>query len=287
MDSSRRPAIGTLGIIFSLCFISLSGGLKAQEQGWVRTFYDTRVINGHSVETNARGGMKFIISHRFGPLNGGFYEMFGLDQSTIRIGLDYGLSNRLTVGAGRSSMGKTYDGFAKFRALVQQEGGSPVSLTAVSNIAVNTLRWENPERENFFSSRLFYTHQLLIARRFNETIAVQLMPTLVHRNLVPSADIAHDVLALGAAGRYQLTHHLAIQAEGYYVLPDQLGNGFYMPLSIGIDIETKGHQFQLSLSNSLGMTEKIFITETQSSWLDGGIGFGFNITRDFRIRGRK
>ncbi len=113
------------------------------------------------------------------------------------------------------------------------------------------------------------------------------MPTMVHRNIVPNADIAHDVLALGGAIRYQLTKKMAVQAEGYYVPDNQLSAEFLMPLSIGIDIETKGHQFQFSLSNSMGMTEKIFITETRNKWTDAGVGLGFNITRDFRIRGRK
>ncbi len=281
---------GTRSSAIILLFVSLLAGSTAiaQTDGWVQTFKDTRVINGHSVENNFKGGMKFIISHRFGALNGGFYELFGLDQSTIRIGLDYGVTDRLTVGAGRSSFGKHYDAFAKYRLLVQgEEGGSPVSVTLMSNTAINTLEWANPERENFFSSRLFYTHQILIAKRFSPSFAAQLMPTLVHRNLVETPEISHDVLALGGALRYQLTHHLAIQAEGYYIPNGQLADLYTMPLSIGVDIETKGHQFQLSLSNSLGMTEKIFITETTQSWLDGGIGLGFNITRDFRIRGPK
>jgi len=261
--------------------------VNAQTENWMRAFNDTRVINGQSVETSFKGDMKFIISHRFGGLNGGFYELFGLDQSTIRIGLDYGVTNRLTIGAGRSSNGKTYDGFLKYRLLIQQKDGSPVSITLYTNTAINTLKWAEPERDNFFSSRLFYTHQVLFARRMNDNLSVQLMPTVVHRNLVPSADVAHDVYALGGALRYRLTHHLAIQAEGYYLPLDQLGAPYTMPLSIGVDIETKGHQFQLSLSNSLGMTEKIFITETTQLWEKGGIGIGFNITRDFKVKGRK
>ncbi|WP_306644009.1 DUF5777 family beta-barrel protein [Sanyastnella coralliicola] len=280
---ARRRNTGIVTLIAILFSLSAS----AQMEDWVQTFKDTRVINGHSVETNFKGGMKFIISHRFGPLNGGTYELFGLDQSTIRIGLDYGITDRLTIGAGRSSLGKHYDGFVKYRLLIQKENGTPVSVTALSNMAINTLRWENPDRENFTTSRFFYTWQLMVAKRFNDDFALQIMPTLVHRNLVPNRDVAHDVFSIGASARYQLTKHLALQFEGYFIPEDQLAQEFEMPLSIGVDIETKGHQFQLSLSNSMGMTEKIFITETRGSWLDGGFGIGFNITRDFRIRGRK
>lgn len=281
MASSRISRVSLIAALL------LSFSASAQMEGWVQTFKDTRVINGHSVETNFRGGMKFVISHRFGPLNGGFYELFGLDQSTIRIGLDYGITDRLTLGAGRSSLGKHYDGFLKYRMLVQKEGGFPFSLTALTNMTMTTLEWNDPERQNFSTSRMFFTWQVLISRRFTPDLAIQIMPTLVHRNLVPTPDIAHDVLAIGGAGRYQITKQMAIQAEGYYIPGGQLAANFTMPLSIGIDIETKGHQFQFSLSNSLGMTEKIFITETTQTWQDGGIGLGFNITRDFRIRGRK
>jgi hypothetical protein len=270
-------------------FVSLlSVSATAQMEGWVQTFKDTRIINGHSVESNFKGGMKFVISHRFGAISGGAYEAFGLDQATIRLGLDYGITDRLTVGVGRSSFLKTVDAFGKYRIFVQKEtGGSPVSVTAISTAALETVKWAEPDRQNFFTSRLFYAHQLLISRRFNEDIAVQLMPSWVHRNIVPDPSVKHDVISIGAAGRYQLTKKMALQAEAYYVLANQLAPGYYMPISIGIDIETKGHQFQFSVSNARGMTEKFFITETQNSWADGGIGLGFNITRDFRIRGRK
>ena len=273
------------GVILGVLFLSFSA--SAQLEGWEQTFKDTRVINGHSVETNQRGGMKFIISHRFGPVNRGLYDLFGFDQSTIRIGLDYGITDRFTVGAGRSSMGKHYDGFAKYRFLVQQTDGAPLSVTGMSNITVNTLRWADPDRENFFTSRLYYTFQVLLARKFSDDFSLQLMPTLVHRNLVPTAEIAHDVLSLGASARFQITKHMAIQAEGFFVPDGQLADNFTHPVSIGIDIETKGHQFQLSLSNALGMTEKIFITETVQDITEGAVGLGFNITRDFRMRGRK
>ena len=140
-----------LGLLLSFFLPVL---LKAQEVEKVsQTFKDTRVVNGHSVETSELGEMKFIISHRFGYVNTGIYEVFGLDQSTIRIGLDYGITNRLTVGLGRSSFEKTYDGFAKYNLLRQGKGkgSSPVSLTVLATTALTTLKWEDPERENYFT----------------------------------------------------------------------------------------------------------------------------------------
>lgn len=267
-------------------FIGLMG--ISQEEQIVQTFKDTRIVNGHSVETNFKGEMKFIISHRFGTLNGGAYELFGLDQASMRMGLDYGISDKINIGIGRSTFEKTVDGFVKYRLLSQTENkGTPLSVTLLSTLAVNGLKWADPERENLFSSRLFYTHQVLLSRKFSHRFSLQLMPTLVHRNLVANDEIPHDVLSLGGAFRFQLTKQIALQAESYLLDQNALGEGFYAPISVGFDVETKGHVFQFHLSNSRGMIEKFFITETKGSWGNGDIHFGFNITRDFRIRGSK
>jgi hypothetical protein len=275
-------------LIIASFFWALGLSSIAQENQIVQSFKDTRIVNGHSVETNFRGEMKFIISHRFGAIGGGAYELFGLDQASMRMGLDYGITDKLNVGIGRSTFEKTIDGFAKYRLLSQTESNStPLSITLLSTIAVNGLKWADPDRENFFSSRLFYTHQVLIARKFHHRFSLQLMPTVVHRNLVANENIAHDVYTLGGAFRFQLSKQVALQGETYLVNQNDLGAAFQAPISIGFDVETKGHVFQFHFSNSRGMIEKFFITETKGSWGKGDIHFGFNITRDFRIRGPK
>lgn len=262
----------------------------AQEQTWVyKTFRDTRVVSGQSVETNEGGEMKFIIGHRFGRVSTGAYELFGIDQSTIRFGLDYGINNNFTVGIGRSSFEKTYDGFIKYYILKQRSGDKaiPVSVTAFSSVAINGLKWEDPERENYFSSRMTYAYQLLIARKFSDAFSLQLMPSLVHRNLVPNEDVANDVFSIGAATRLQVSSVVSVQLEYYYTPLDQLAPDRTQSLSLGVDIDTKGHVFQLHISNSRGMIEKFLITETTGNVLDGDLHLGFNITRDFRLTGRK
>lgn len=271
-----------------VCLATLASVIGVSQNQPAQTFKDTRIVNGHSVETSFKGEMKFIISHRFGTINGGAYELFGLDQSSIRLGLDYGITDKLNVGLGRSSFEKTVDGFVKYRLLTQQvEGGSPVSVTGLATMAVKGTRFEDPERENFFTSRLYYAYQIMIARKFHDRFSLQVMPSMVHRNLVPTVDDAHDVYALGSAFRFQLTKQVAIQGEYYWLPPGQVSGDFHSPVSIGFDVETKGHVFQFHLSNSTGMIEKFFITETRGLWQEGDIHFGFNITRDFRIRGRK
>ncbi|MEY3397947.1 MAG: hypothetical protein RL220_541 [Bacteroidota bacterium] len=249
------------------------------------TFKSTRVINGHSVENAAHGVLDFRISHRFGAINGGINEFFGLDGATIRLGLEYGVTDRLMVGLGRSSLNKTVDGFAKFKILRQSSGGRnmPVSVSAFSSVALQTVEWADPDRENFFTSRLFYAHQLLIARKFNKSLSLQLTPTLVHRNLVATKAESNDVLAMGIGGRQKLTNRTSLNFEYFYVLPDQLADTYRNSFSLGFDIETGGHVFQLHFTNSQGMIEKAFVAETDGNWLDGDIAFGFNISRVFTL----
>ncbi|MBL7775455.1 MAG: hypothetical protein JNK89_05600 [Saprospiraceae bacterium] len=257
------------------------------------SFKTNRVVNGHSIENTAPGVLDFKISHRFGPVRNGVYDLFGLDGASIRFGLDYGITDRLMVGLGRSSKEKIIDGFAKYKILRQSTGkrNMPISLSYLIDAQIRTTKFAEPDRENYFSHRLYYTHQLLIARKFNERLTLQLMPTLVHRNLVNTAAEKNDVISIGAAGRVKLSKRVTFNAEYYYVLPDQISAAYTNVLSVGFDIETGGHVFQLHFTNSADMTYKGFITETTEDWFfkgaDGktmsGIRFGFNISRVFTI----
>ncbi|MFT4755375.1 MAG: hypothetical protein ACI91R_000005 [Vicingaceae bacterium] len=251
------------------------------------TFDDTRVVNGHSVETNKEGSMKFIIAHRFGLLNGGLYQLFGLDQSTIRMGFDYGITDKITIGIGRSSFQKTIDGFLKARLLTQNTGGgSPISLTWLSTSDYNTLK--SPANQEIEGKlRFSYTHQLLLAKKFGDAFSIQVMPTYLHRNLVPTKEFSNDIFSVGTAGRLRLTQMLSLKAEYYIALPDQLSDANTNSLAVGVDIATKHHVFQLHIGNSRGMIEKFFISETYGEWSQGDIMLGFNITRNFQVKGRK
>ena len=249
------------------------------------TFKATRIINGHSIETTHHGVLDFRIHHRFAPVNGGFYNLFGLDQASTRFAFDYGITPNLTVGVGRSTYEKSYDGFVKYKFLQQKSSGSSiVSATWVSSMSVNTLRWANPNRTNYFSSRLNYAHQLLIARKFNEKLNIQLSPTLVHRNLVSTFDEDNDVLAMGFGMRRKLSKRTSLNVEYFYAQQSSLLERYRNSLSIGFDIETGGHVFQLHFTNSMAMIEKGFITETTNNWADGGFMFGFNISRVFTLK---
>ncbi len=248
------------------------------------TFKGTRLINGHSVETRDKGVLDFIISHRFGTLNSGVKNLFGLDDANIRLGLDYSLTDRFTLGVGRSSFQKVYDGYLKYNLIRQGESeASPVSVVAYSNMSINSLDWANPERDYRSSDRYAYTHQLLIARKFSNSLSLQLMPSVVHRNLIPTAAEDNLIYALGIGGRQKLTPSVALTFEYYHQFNNDSPNAYQNPLAIGFDIETGGHVFQLHFTNSRPTFERGFITETTGDFFNGDIHFGFNITRTFQL----
>jgi opacity protein-like surface antigen len=262
---------------------------KNQTNYTTATFKTTRLINGNTVEHVGKGVLDVKISHRFGKLNGGGYELFGLDNAVMRFGFDYGITDNLMIGIGRSSFQKTYDAFLKVKILKQSTGkkNMPITLCYVPTIALKSVKFEDPTRKNLFSSRLYYTHQLIIARKFSENTSVQLMPSYIHHNLVKFASESNDQFAMGIGGRQKISKRVSINAEYYYQLPGNKLTDRTNSLSLGFDIETGGHVFQLHFTNSRGLNESNFITETTGHWDKGDIYFGFNISRVFTIRKRK
>ena len=260
-----------------------------QKEAVTSTFKATRIIDGSSVENLGAGVLDFRISHRFGQLNQGSQNFFGLDNATTRIGLDYGITKWLMVGIAHNTFNKEDDGFAKVRLLKQRKYGMPITVSYAGAISMQTTPTPTlPKGESWlYSNNLYYAHQLLIARKFSNSISLQLMPTIVHYNLVDSSKFSNNTIAIGVGGRIKVSHRIAITGEYYYRVTnaDMLYNGLptYNALSIGIDIETGGHVFQLMLTNSQGLTERTFIGQTTDSWEKGALHFGFNISRVFTI----
>jgi len=254
------------------------------------TFKTTRLVSGHSIETTSKGVLQFMIQHRFGTVNSGWRDLWGLDNSTIRIGVEYGITDHLNIGLARSSFLKTYDFTGKWRFLRQKKGAEnfPFTATAVSSMYLNTTEWEDPERENFFSSRLAFHHALLLARKFSNNFSLQLMPTVVHTNLVETPEDQNTVFAMGAGTSIRISGSTRLNVEYYYRLPDQVvSTEPTNALSIGFDIETGGHVFQFHISNSRGMNELRLINNTTGTWENGDIYFGFNISRVFNVGKKK
>jgi hypothetical protein len=253
------------------------------------TFKSTRIVNGQSIERMKAKQLDFRISHRFGLISDGAYELWGLDQSNVHFSLEYGVNDWLMFGVGRGTYEKAFDGFTKVSLLRQSTGAvnMPVSVSLFGSAALNSVKFTETARNNYFSSRMAYSYQLLVGRKFGPRFSAQLSPTVVHRNLVPTEMDPNDTYAVGMGGRMKLTSRLSLNAEYYYVI-NPLNNyrteTTYNPLAIGIDLETGGHVFQLMFTNSLAMVEKGFITETTGQWRKGDIHFGFNISRVFSFK---
>ena len=243
------------------------------------TFKGTRIINGHSVENRKAKELEFIISHRFGRVNLGFDELFGLDQSNIRFAFEYGISDNLTAGIGRSSFEKTYDSYLKYSLLKQKRGDNsfPFAVSLFSSVAVKTIKDYDPADKRTFAESLFYVSQVLIARKVNESFSFQFTPTYVHRNTVRIDADPHDIFALGFGSRIKVSKRVSINGA----FDESTSINTRNSLAFGVDIETGGHVFQIILSNAITMIEKSFITETTGNFFGGDIHLGFNISRTF------
>ena len=246
------------------------------------TFKGTRIINQQSVELPAAGVGQFVIGHRFGALNDKpLYNLFGLDVAQIRFEYSYSPVKWLNFGAGRSSGSKTYDGFAKVRFTRQSRGPGfnwPVTTAYYTSATIVTTPFSDGF-DHFFTDRMAYTHQLLVARKMNEALSLQVAPTLVHFNLVQTAAESNDQWGVALGGRYKLTQRMALTAD-YLVRTNPLDQT-HNPLSLGIDIETGGHVFQFHLTNARSMADPQWMMQTPGDWTKGDIFLGFNITRVF------
>lgn len=258
------------------------------------TFKGSRLVNGHTVKTSGKGELEFIFQHRFGLTSGGWYELFGLDEAFVRLGLDYGVTDRLSVSIGRNSVDKTWDGYAKYQLFQQAKGtgASPVTLTLLGGMAYKTSPQQKDDPTLEPIDRIAYVGQVLIARKLSHAISLQLMPSLVHKNAVDKSVEENDLLALGVGGRWKVTRSMALMFEYYPRLNapdnDQLAaQGLekkYDALGFGIELETGGHVFQLTLTNTNTLTERAYIAESTGSFFDGDIHMGFNITRGFQVK---
>jgi hypothetical protein len=256
------------------------------------TFKTTRLINGHSVENTAKGVLDLKISHRFEPFSSGPSELFGFDEAKMRLGFDYGISNKLMIGIGRSTdEGKIFDGFLKWKIVRQSTGkvNTPVTINYVGGIAMQSTTFANLSKsqdsnyKSHSSNKLSFVHQLIIGRKFSEGLSLQIMPTLVHRNFSQDKG-PNNVYAIGIGGRQKLTKRTSFNAEYYYQLPGSRVPGSKNSLSFGFDIETGGHVFQLMATSSMSMSESTFITGNQNGFSPNrDMRFGFNISRVFSI----
>lgn len=276
--------------ILLLAFSQIYSQEEKKEKKVYEHFRATRIINLQSTETLRPGVLELKILHRFGAVTQGASNFFGLDIATMRIALEQGITENLMIGVGRSTFQKTYDGFFKYNFLDQEENGSPLAISLFSSIYVNTVPVPK-DRENFFSSKLSYVTQVIMSSKINDRVSLQVSPTVIHKNLVQSVDDKNTTFALAFATKYNVNKKMSLNLE--YVARIKQGvdtpayNDNNNSLSVGWGIDTRGHFFEFHLTNSMPMSENLFITNTTDSWLKGDIHPGFNIVRDFRTFKRR
>lgn len=284
--------------LFLVCFLLISNSLFSQDsledilgstsssaKPISTTFSSTRIVNSHSVEMIPKGVGEFRISHRFGTIEEGFYDIFGLDQAKIRLGYDYGVTDKIMVGFGRNSHKKVYDIFGRFSFLNQTiDNSTPITLQYLFASSMKTLRYG---KKIPFMQRFAQINQVLIAKKINN-LSLQIMPSImIHEYEGYDKKIFSGV---GAAARYLVGKRVAINVEYFARLRhnengsqefNKIFNENYNSLGLGIDIEAGGHVFQFHFSNTNTMNEQAFMFETDKTWEKGEICFGFNILREF------
>lgn len=257
------------------------------------TFKGTKLINANTIETTKKKTLEFNITHRFGDMKIGepigYHSYWGMDNATnIRFSFDYGLTDKISIGIGRSKTQEHYDGNLKYRFLEQKTGGMPISAAYYANMAITAVA-KIPEDK--LVNRLSYVHQLIIASKLSNAISLEVLPTLVHRNLVDKRNVhpengstdENDLFALGFAGRFKFTKRMAFVVDYFYTFSEfrDSRNNYYDALGVGIEIETGGHVFHINVTNSAGIIENDFIPYTNSAWDKGEYKLGFNISRVF------
>jgi hypothetical protein len=262
-----------------LCQKSDASGSILKGGSYENTFSTMRVGVAQSVMTVPKGEFHVVIQHRFGETSGGFYEFFGLDAALTRFGFDYGISDWLSAGIGRSMFEKTFDLELKAVILKQNESNIPVSLTYYTAVLDNTLKHYFPQGHSSFGSRLSFANEIIVAR--NQGIfSLQASPLWLHSNYEVRTGGNLNLFAIDIDGRIKLSKKFGFIAE-YIPLLTQKDFTKTNPLTFGLDINTGGHQFQLIFSNSQGTNEKTITTDTFGSWSKGHVYFGFNLTRIF------
>ncbi|MEP3209251.1 MAG: DUF5777 family beta-barrel protein [Maribacter sp.] len=244
-------------------------------------FKGLKIVNFESTKMISKGELYFVVSHRFGSVETGFEDFFGLDQAVTRLNLLYGISDGINFGFSRSSFQKIYESSLKLRLIREKKGGFPFTVVSSNNILINTALDEQILPGLKFENRLGYTAQLLISKKFNKNFSLQLMPTFFHDNYVAVDEQNNSQYVLGFGGRHKLTKRFSFNFDYGYHMNRASNSPFKNPLSIGIDIETGGHVFQLHFTNAQPMNTNGFLGQGTGDWTSGDFFFGFNLSRVF------
>ena len=250
-----------------------------QNQKEESAFKALKIVNLESTKIAAKGDLYFVVAHRFADIKRGFDDFFGLDNAVTQIKFIYGVNDWMSLSVARSE--QAYDLAVKYRLAHQIKDGFPVTITAFNSIAFNNLLKESTFPKLKFEDRMIYVTQLLVSRKFSEDFSLQLAPTFFHENFVVDDNQDNSQYAMGIGGRYKITKRVSINID-YAAHLNRASNSMYTnPLSVGVDIETGGHVFQMHFTSSQGIHEAAFLGNTVGDWTKGRVYFGFNLSRVF------
>lgn len=264
-----------------LVFILFCSCIQAQETEITKNvFQGTRFVNSQSANLAKRGKLLMMIQHRFGDISGGGYEFFGLDQASMRIGFEYGFAKNFNLGIGRSTYLKTFDAFAKY-SFVQQNNNFPISVVLTGGGSIPSIRNYFPEEHDNFSDKLSANAQLNFASTI-KNFGIQISPGYLNTGYLIIEEESFSVFTLGVAGSVKISKKVSANIEYLHNFNDDISN--VNPLSLGVDLDTGGHLFQLILSNSQRMFDQAYYTSTSGDWTKGSLFFGFNLIRGFNLK---
>lgn len=239
-----------------------------------------KIGNLQSTKVAGKGDLYMYVSHRFGTLKKGVNTFFGLDEANTKIEMIYGLTDGFQIGLSRESLRKTYAGSSKIR-LIKQGKHSPVNIVAYGTVNINTLLSTEQYPKLRYRDRFSYASQLLISRRLSKNISIELAPTFVRQNLVLESFQKHEQFVLATGGRFKINKRSSINIDYAYNFSRHKSSVYKDPLTIGLDIETGGHIFQLVFTNAQLTNEPGFLSNAEGDWSKRDIFFGFNIVRVF------
>jgi len=278
------------GIIFAQNNLlnELEKGSNTEEKSNVTSiFKGYKLINFETPKLVPKKHLNFIVAHRFGSIKNGIEDLYGLDIASTRLQFVYGLTDKVNISFSRSKFQRTYSFGLKYHIKSQEKGGFPLAIVGHHTLGINTLYTTDLFPNLEFSNRLRSSHQLILASKINNKISIEFVPTILHDGVVSQDNQDNLQYALGFGGRYLLTKRMGIITD-YGLHLNRANNSPYNNVfSLGFEMETGGHVFQLSFSNAQGMFENAFITEAIGDWSEGDIFFGFNINRIFDFKKKR
>lgn len=247
----------------------------------IAVFKGLKIVNFESTKLISKRQFLFMVSHRFGSIKNGFDSFFGLDDAVTQLSFIYGISDGINISASRSSFQKIYDASIKYRLIRQKENGFPFTIVGYNSFLINTALEEDNLPKLEFKHRLGYTAQILISRKISTNLSLELAPTFFHDNYVSINDQDNSQYALGFGGRYKLGKRWSLNMDYGWHLNRANDSPFKNPFSVGVDLETGGHVFQMHFTNAQAMNTNGFLGQATGDWSEGDIYFGFNLTRVF------